>query len=219
MRRLDRNIAIVGSVVLFHVAALWALHAGLLRRVVEVVVPIQVLSEFITPPAPKAEPLPAPPPPPEPPKEPVPRKVERVAAPAPQPAAIADPTPEESAPTGSRVPQLATPVTPQVPAAASAPAVPPKVELPSSQADYLQNPKPAYPPLSKRLGEQGKVMLRVLIGADGLPQKAEIAKSSGFDRLDQAAMAAVMKWRFVPGKRGGMPETAWAQVPIEFVLE
>ena len=91
--------------------------------------------------------------------------------------------------------------------------------MPSSNADYLQNPKPAYPPLSKRLGEQGKVIVRVLIGADGVPQKAELRQSSGFDRLDQAALNTVLKWRYVPGKRGGVAEEMWFNVPINFVLE
>ncbi len=93
------------------------------------------------------------------------------------------------------------------------------MQLPSSNADYLQNPKPAYPPLSKRLGEQGKVIVRVLIGADGVPQKAELRQSSGFERLDQAALATVLKWRYVPGKRGGVAEEMWFNVPINFVLE
>ena len=101
-----------------------------------------------------------------------------------------------------------------------APPTPPaKVDLPSSNADYLQNPKPPYPPISKRLGEQGKVVVRVLIGVDGLPQKAELKQSSGFDRLDRVAMETVMKWRYVPGKRGGVAEAMWFNVPINFVLE
>ena len=73
--------------------------------------------------------------------------------------------------------------------------------------------------MSKRLGEQGKTTLRVLIGVDGLPQRAEIVKSSGFERLDQAAMATVMRWRYVPGKRAGVAEAMWFNVPINFVLE
>ena len=93
------------------------------------------------------------------------------------------------------------------------------VKLPSSDADYLQNPKPAYPPISRRLNEQGKTTVRVLIGADGLPQRAEIGKSSGFSRLDDAAVATVMRWRFVPGKRGGVAEAMWFNVPIHWVLE
>ena len=94
-----------------------------------------------------------------------------------------------------------------------------RVDLPSSDADYLNNPKPPYPPMSRRLGEQGKVVLRVLISADGTAQKAEIRQSSGFERLDQAALATVLKWRYVPGKRGGVPEAMWFNVPINFVLE
>lgn len=100
-----------------------------------------------------------------------------------------------------------------------APPAPARVELPSSDADYLQNPKPAYPSLSKRLGEQGKVVVRVLIGVDGTAQKAEIKQSSGFERLDQAALGTVLRWRYVPGKRAGMPEAMWFNVPINFVLE
>jgi len=91
--------------------------------------------------------------------------------------------------------------------------------MPSSDAAYLNNPKPTYPAISKRLGEQGKVILRVLIGTDGLPQKVEVNKSSGFDRLDRQAQDAVMRWRFVPGKRNGVPETMWNLVPVNFVLE
>jgi protein TonB len=101
---------------------------------------------------------------------------------------------------------------------ARAPA-PARIELPSSDAAYLNNPKPGYPAISKRMGEQGKVVLRVLIGTDGLPQKVEINKSSGYDRLDRQAQEAVMRWRFVPGKRNGVPEAMWNLVPINFVLE
>ena len=69
------------------------------------------------------------------------------------------------------------------------------------------------------MNEQGKTIVRVLIGADGAAQKAEISKSSGFSRLDEAAVATVMRWRFVPGKRGGVAETMWFNVPINWVLE
>ena len=122
-------------------------------------------------------------------------------------------------------PDVTPPPVPMPPRAAVAPAAPvappppPKVELPSSDADYLQNPKPAYPAISKRLGEQGKVVIRVLIGVDGTAQRAEIRQSSGYDRLDQAALSTVQRWRYVPGKRGGVAEAMWFNVPINFVLE
>ena len=93
------------------------------------------------------------------------------------------------------------------------------MQLPSSDADYLQNPRPPYPSISRRLNEQGKTTVRVMIGADGQPQRAEIAKSSGFTRLDEAAVTTVMRWRFVPGKRGGVAEAMWFNIPINWVLE
>lgn len=91
--------------------------------------------------------------------------------------------------------------------------------LPSTDADYLRNPPPVYPPVSKRLGERGRVIVRVLIGADGAAQQAEIRQSSGFERLDQAALKTVLQWRYVPGTRGGVAEAMWFNVPINFVLD
>jgi protein TonB len=216
--RFSRNTLIVGGVVLFHVVALWGLQTGLLRRVAEVVVPAELLSEIITPPLPKVEP----PPPeprvrPQPVRQPVVQKTP-TPPPAPQPIAIADPTPSPNAPAGVLTPQPPAPPI-AAPVAPPAPPAPPRVELPSTDADYLQNPKPAYPPISKRLGEQGKVLVRVLIGADGSAQKAEVHQSSGYDRLDQAAVNTVLKWRYTPGKRGGVAEAMWFNVPINFVLE
>lgn len=218
-RRLSRNAALALSVLVFHVVGLWALQSGLLRRAVEVIVPVAMLSEFIEPPAPKVVP---PPPAPVPVK---PQPVVQKPQPAPPPplAAIADPTPAPAAPTGvidpPPAPPIFVPVAPVAVAAPAAPPAPPKVELPSSDADYLQNPKPPYPPISKRLGEQGKVVVRVLINTQGTAEKGEIKRSSGFDRLDQTALNTVLRWRYVPGKRAGVAETMWFDVPINFVLE
>ncbi|TSE19814.1 hypothetical protein Tsedi_02149 [Tepidimonas sediminis] len=103
--------------------------------------------------------------------------------------------------------------------AAAPPAPPPKIELPSASAAYLNNPPPAYPALSRRLGEQGRVVLRVRIEPDGTASAAEIRTSSGYERLDKAALEAVLRWRYVPGKRDGVPEAMWFLVPIQFVLE
>jgi protein TonB len=212
---MNRNVIIATSVVIFHIAALWALQTGLLRRAVELVVPAEVLSEFIEPPAPKV--VPPPPTPPTPVKQTAAKAPVPLQTAVPQPLAIADPTPSPNAPVGVITP---APVTPPVAAPmAAAPPAPARVDLPSSDADYLQNPKPPYPALSKRLGEQGKVIVRVLIGVEGTAQKAEIKQSSGFDRLDQAALATVLRWRYVPGKRAGVPEAMWFNVPINFVLE
>jgi periplasmic protein TonB len=224
VHKLNRNLAIAGSVVLFHFAALWALQTGLLRRAVEIVVPVSILSEIVTPPAPKIEPPPAPPPPkpPEAVKPAAPRKVER-ASPAPQPVAVPDQRPAPEAPTGIPVPQpapppMAAPLTPEPTGPAPAPA-PARIELPTSDASYLQNPPPTYPPISKRLGEQGKVLVRVLIGADGSPRDAEVKRSSGYARLDNAAIEYVLRCRYVPGKVGGIAQAMWYEAPVNFILE
>ncbi len=217
----SRNALIAVGVVVFHILAIWALQTGLIHRVAEIIVPAEILSEFIEPPQPKI--VPPPPTPPVPVKQPVIKTQTPVLPPPPQPVAIADPTPAPNAPVGVVTPQppappIAAPVA-AAPVAPPTPPAPPKVELPSSDADYLQNPKPAYPAMSKRLNEQGKVQVRVLIGEDGRAQKAEIRQSSGFERLDQSALNTVLQWRYVPGKRGGVAEAMWFVVPITFVLD
>ena len=227
-QHLSRNAVIALAVVVLHIGFIWALQTGLLIHTAELLVPAEVLAQLIEPPAPKPEPPPPPAPVPPPrtmapvpavQKKTIPKATVQPQA-QPQPAAIADPAPSPNAPPGNLAPAVPTPPAAEVTApSAPAPAAPPKVELPSSNADYLQNPKPAYPPLSKRLGEQGKVIVRVLIGSDGVPQKAEIRQSSGFERLDQAALNTALKWRYVPGKRGGVAEDMWFNVPINFVLE
>ena len=95
----------------------------------------------------------------------------------------------------------------------------PALTLPSSEAQGLNNPKPLYPKLSRRLNEQGQVVIRVYVGADGSAQQGEIKTSSGYDRLDQEALRTVLRWRFVPGQRLGTPEAMWFNVPVNFVLE
>jgi protein TonB len=206
----NRNTFIAASVLLLHVAALWALQSGLLRRAVEVFVPVEILSEFVEPPATKTvPPAPQPPlpvhktPPPEP----------RI--PTPEPVAVSEPAPAPNAPVVVATPPVAVNQAP----VSVAPAATLKVELPSSDAQYLQNPEPSYPVISRRLGEQGTTVVGVLIGADGRAQKAEIRQSSGYDRLDQVALKTVLAWRYVPGKRGGVPEAMWFNVPIKFELK
>jgi protein TonB len=216
-RGLGRNALIAIAVVLLHVVALWALHTGLLRRAVEVIVPAALLTEFVTPPAPVVAPEPPPPTPPKPQPKTVRTPTPR---PAPQPLPVTNAPPSDNAPVvpaeppaPSNAPITAAPVaTPEAPP-------PPRIELPSSNAAYLQNPAPAYPAISKRMGEQGKVVLRVFISTDGQPQKIEINRSSGFERLDRQAQETVSRWKFVPGKRNGVPEAMWYLVPINFVLE
>ena len=105
------------------------------------------------------------------------------------------------------------------PATASGKTGAPSLVEPSANADYLKNPPPGYPRISRRNGEQGTVIVRVFISTQGTPEKAEVRTSSGVARLDQAALEAVQRWRFVPGRRSGTPEAMWFNIPVRFVLE
>ena len=221
----QRITVLIGGVVLLHVLGLWALHTGLLQRATEWVTPVALVSEVPPPPSPPPPQI-KPPPPPPPQTSPVrPSLAPTPLALAPEP--VPHPTQQPAAPpTVAATAPVNAPVSPTAPvapapsvAATAAPAAPAKVDLPTTVADYQAKAPPVYPAMSKRMGEQGRVVMRVLIGADGVPQQAEVQQSSSHGRLDRAAAEAVMRWRYVPGKRGGVPETMWFQVPIEFKLE
>ncbi|MBI4194288.1 MAG: TonB family protein [Betaproteobacteria bacterium] len=162
-----------------------------------------VMVSLITPPqeAPRPKPVV---------KQPI-RKIEPL---PPQPIlAITEPTPVparfEAPPTSeAKVTPPPAPV-----AAAPAPVIPP-----SFNADYLQNPAPHYPALSRRMGEEGRVVLRVFVNQQGLPTQVELRTSSGFSRLDNVALETVRQWKFMPARRGEQPIGAWVLVPISFSL-
>jgi periplasmic protein TonB len=86
-------------------------------------------------------------------------------------------------------------------------------------AAYLHNPHPEYPPISRRLGEEGKVLLKVRVTADGRASAVDIEKSSSFERLDDAALRSVTRWRFVPAKRGDEAIESTVIVPVVFRLD
>ena len=110
-------------------------------------------------------------------------------------------------------PQVIAPPAPPAPMA-EATIVPPRFDM-----AYLRNPAPAYPGVSRKLKEHGRVILNVLVGAEGDAQSIEVRTSSGYDRLDRAAIDAVRHWRFSPARRGSQTVAAWALVPILFELE
>ncbi len=157
--------------------------------------------------------------PPEPPKplpvRPQPKSTPRPVEPAPllaiardAPAAIETPVPEVVKP----LPPIQEAPPPQV--ATPAPTTPPNFN-----AAYLDNPPPIYPTLSRRNGEQGRVLLRVLVTAGGTAEKVELHTSSHWPRLDQVAQETVRRWRFVPARQGDQTVAAWVLVPITFTLE
>ena len=89
----------------------------------------------------------------------------------------------------------------------------------SVNPDYFQNPPPEYPELAKQMRQEGRVMLSVTVDRQGLPIKVEIAQSSGFRLLDQAALKAVSHWKFQPGRIGDFPVESQVTVPVRFRLE
>ena len=97
------------------------------------------------------------------------------------------------------------------------PAVPP--EPPTIEKVELVSMKPpVYPPRCLRMGLEGIVKVRVLVGENGVPQEVSVARSSGESLLDEAALEAVRQWVFKPATRNGVPARAYAVVPIEFKL-
>ncbi|MDY0071515.1 MAG: energy transducer TonB [Thauera sp.] len=179
------------------------------------------------PPAPEPEP-----PPPEP--KPLPKpKPKPIPKPTPKPKPLPKPEPvlTESATALTSEERSSEPSTDEAvePAPAPPPAPAPRANVSAAEpgpqltaarfdAAYLNNPAPKYPPVSRRLREEGQVMLRVLVGVDGQPLRINLHTSSGSERLDKAAQEAVTRWRFVPAKRGDTTVEAWVQVPIVFKL-
>ncbi|MCX7218379.1 MAG: TonB family protein [Burkholderiales bacterium] len=88
----------------------------------------------------------------------------------------------------------------------------------SFDAAYLNNPAPAYPLISRRQGEFGKVLLLVQVTPHGTAAQVEIKQSCGFPRLDEAALEAVRKWHFVPARHGDVAVAASVVVPLSFKL-
>jgi protein TonB len=109
----------------------------------------------------------------------------------------------------------------EVPAEVPTPAPVPSTQIVEARfdVDYLNNPKPVYPAMSRRLREEGVVVLKVHVRSDGSVAEAKVDKRSGSTRLDEAALAAVRQWHFVPARRGSEPVESWVLVPIEFELQ
>ena len=222
----SRTWRVTGAVLLAHAGLAWLLSLSLLsstpsRGEPDHVIMASVVVDF---PAPSAViPLPVVPKPTTRPATPLVPPSQPQLQTQPQPSPVVTQTaPSQAAPivpaTASPAPASAAPAAAGQPRPNSSTATA-AVVPPSSDADYLNNPAPAYPRMSKRLGEQGTVTVRVLINTEGRAEQAEIRTSSGYSRLDEAALETVKRWRYVPGKRAGAPEAMWFNVPIRFVLD
>lgn len=158
------------------------------------------------------------PPSPSPPPKPQPR-IERAELPLPkQPVQEVDESATQPAPVAVPVaaPVAAPPVTTEAPAVSAAPEVDSE---PDYTANYLNNPRPPYPRVARRMGYHGKVMINVEVLADGNVGQALLYASSGYQVLDNAALQAVKGWHFTPARQAGRAVTKWFIVPINFTLE
>ena len=220
-----RSGASITATVLLHVILAFLFMLGLMEHSITPPEAPPVLVEFMqTQPTPKtseqpvAKPIPVPPrpqpvaaPTPSPQPQPSPSKVS-----APTEVAQAAPVAPVSAPTSPTPP---APPAPPAPAPAPVVTAPSKTEVSIPASYSASNQKPIYPNMSKRLGEQGTVVLRVLVKADGSAGEVEVKSSSSYPRLDQAAVEAVKTWRFNSAKIDGKAIDEWYQVPIPFKLQ
>ncbi len=208
--------ALVAGVLGAHVLAGWGLmQVDAMRQAVSEMAPMMV--DLIAAPKPPAPP--APPPPPTPPrgvKTPPPAAPIIAAAPSPSPAPPAFVVPPP--PTVPVPPAVEAPSAQPAPPAPPAPPPAPKT-IAATAVQYLDPPAPVYPSASRRLGESGRVLVRVEIDAQGHARQVQLSRSSGSTRLDEAALAAVRVARFKPYTENGSPLVVWTTVPIVFELE
>jgi TonB family protein len=92
------------------------------------------------------------------------------------------------------------------------------VTMPNPFAKGLDNPKPPYPLMSRRLNEEGKVVLNVCVSLSGLVENLKLEKTSGHQRLDDIAIETVKKWKFIPAKTQDRDINACYLLPVQFIL-
>ena len=95
----------------------------------------------------------------------------------------------------------------------------PKGTLQTAYPRYQFNAPPAYPGLARKRGQDGTVILQVLVNEEGRVDDLEIEISSNFRLLDRAAVSTVRKWSFEPGRRNNERIPMWVRVPVTFKLK
>lgn len=213
--RLKKRFGPLAAVAGLHLVLFYGIYSGMASRIIEVAVPKAVYVEFVAPsePAPPVDtPLPktvqvAPPPLVVPPVVPV-----VIQTPVPNAITVAPPQPVA-------LEKPAAPALAAVTAPAAAPAAqPPGPRTLTSSVEYLEAPQPVYPNMSKRLGEQGKVVLRVLVDEKGKANQVVVQTSSGFARLDEAGRQAALRAHFKPYVEDGRAVAVYVIVPLNFSL-
>ncbi len=226
---LQSRACLMLMIIVSHAALIWLAVVRLHPEQITLPQPLPVIMAQMLPQAASETPMP----------EPAPQPVIK---PAPQPKLVPKPvkpfmpqtleseralsTPKPVEPAAEAAPSTTPPVLPApatsaAPVASQSPAAPvvtAPLTPPRFNAAYLNNPPPVYPPMLRRAGEEGRVVLRVFVTPHGLAGEVRVLNPSSSPQFDEAALAAVRKWRFVPARRGDTPVAEWVQVPIEFKL-
>ncbi len=223
-----------------HATVVLVLLSSLQPKVADIVTPREVVISLLpqrdaSRPLPRPEPQVARPPQaaqPVPAVSPTPQPVAVPAPPAPAQRSVVSEAPApataSATPAATAAPVASAPAADvkAAPAPAHSPAHPPapaaataeKVPMTVSSVEYLQPPKPEYPPMAKRAGEQGKVVLRVLVDEKGQPERVDVRDSAGYPKLDEAARQAVLRASFRPHLEDGRAVPVYVLVPISFNL-
>ncbi len=210
-RQPQRHALGIALVLALHLLLFWVIQSGLSREVTK---KIQVVADVLLLSQDKPPPPALPPPPPK--TVPSPPRM----APAAQVPAVEVPvTVTPSAHAVTVAPMAAAPAAPAVTAAPSAPAPRSEPVRTAAVVNSAQCEKPEYPSASRRMEEEGTVHLRFLVGVDGKVLQAEIEKSSGYKRLDEAARAGLARCQFRPATLDGKPEQSWASMRYTWRLE
>jgi protein TonB len=193
------------AIIILHLVFFWALKQGLVRAGIQVIQDYAIMD--LPPPPPPPEDLDEPPPPPPvdvPPPVVPPPLIELPAFEGPSNAISAqvEETPRPQPQTPARQVQI----------------TPPSLR---AKGDRIQAAiDSCYPSASRRLSEEGRVVVTVTVGADGKAGATTVTQSSGFPRLDAAASQCVLRrLPFNPGKRDGQPVESQASLPIQFKLQ
>jgi protein TonB len=200
-----RTTAVLIGIVVLHIGFFWALKQGLVRAGLQLIEDYSIID------------LPPPPPPPENLDEPPPPPPVDIPPPVVPPPLIDLPTFEGpssaiTAQVREQPPRQQTQAPPR-----QVQITPPRIKARGDRIAAAINA--CYPSASRRLSEEGRVLLTITIGADGKAGAMSISQSSGFDRLDGAAECVIRRLPFDPGKRDGVPVEAQATLPIVFKLE
>ena len=201
----SRRAAVFVGIIVLHVAFLYALKQGLVRGAINLVQDFSIMD--LPPPPPPPEDLDEPPPPP-----PVDMPPPVVPPPLIDLPAFEGPTTAITARVVEQAPRTQTQAAPRQVAI-----TPPRIKARGDRIAAAINA--CYPSASRRLSEEGRVMLTITIDATGKAGAMSVSQSSGFERLDGAAECVIRRLPFDPGKRDGQPVEAQATLPIVFKLE